>query len=347
MHIASTTALTSHSAYHAATTATAPSWQGRTPKDSMPPRRRQAAGRQRLGWYCLGLLLTACIDTAPADSGTIAPIKSTGTRVTLQVRDARQHPWPPLAMPRRPQLWLHAEPALRPSPDAIWLLSVQPGADLRRDLEGKPLRQAHQALAVPLDHAVHAADLQLQVQGTLAPDQDYTLAVAAWAEDVGEGRIATPLLFPLHTAIDAGGGAIRDSWPADGSAGVPPALPWVAVRFDQAVADTSAPATGWLRWVDEGGEPVHHTARWIDCHRIGWHTGQCLELRPSAPLAPGTHHRLELDEAATDGTGATLSPWQASFITADADAPSDDAIQWQPLDCAPGQRALPIGCLDI
>jgi hypothetical protein len=221
------------------------------------------------------------------------------------------------------------------------LLVGGPDEATRADLEAAPLREATRARIVPCDVLRDDAGISLVPRAALAPGGDYTVALGGWARD-GEGRRVAGgvMLAELRAADDATAGAAAiASWPADGTAGVPIALPLAAVRFDGRVEGLELGV--WLETSE--GTRVPAAVRRASCGEVGWDGVDCVVVTPLVPLREATGYVLRTGGTLRDALGAEVEPWSAAFTTGgseDAEPPG-----WVELGCALDEAPAPFGCL--
>lgn len=291
----------------------------------------------------IALALTGCLGNAPARPPDPGPTADGGRdRPAIRswtVRDFSGRVHPADRAPRRPVIVIESTVPLLGDPEPLALLASPPNEALRDDLERAPLRASTEALRVEATVERRGTALLLRPRGALEPGGTYTVALGAWAHDASGRSLDEPLAGALVVADgpDAGA-AMTDTWPADGTAGVPATLPLVAVRFDGYVDGTDAIGLG----DDAGGEvPVRRQA--VPCDLIGWRDGRCVVLRPAAALARGAAYRIVVGEDVRDATGAPVGPVTAMFRTASGGRATD--LGWLSPTCALDEESVAVGCL--
>ena len=258
--------------------------------------------------------LGACIDTAPIepvdaavqeqDVEGDAPPPALAEVVELLAFDHVGRAWPLDGLPRQPILQLRTSAPITADEAFVFLFEGDLDAEaLLDDLRRPPLLSRHEDLLLPLE-----------VDGTtlwpprLQPGAPYTLGVGAWARDSDGRPLAGPFVASLRVAAVAAGAEVTDSWPADGTAGAPYAIPLIALRFDDEVRGED------IALVGERG-PVSGELRVIPCEDVGWANGECRALIPGGPLRPESRYRIEVGEELVDRSGAPVGPWSATFDT--------------------------------
>lgn len=278
-----------------------------------------------------GLDASGAIDSGPPPSLALA---------RFDVVDHAGAPWPPEAVPERPILELRwsVEPAVDPDEaPPVWLLAGAPDDALREDLDRAPLRAATRDRIVPATLERDGSVWRLIPQVRVDRDSELTLAVGAWLRAKETGRpLGAPATHGLRvsTAPEAGARVVA-SWPPDGAATVSPDLAEIALRLD-------GPFSGDGFALFEGERAEALDASPASCPELGWPDGWCARLVPRRPLRRGSEHRIVVDTAVVDGSGAPVGPWEARFRTApdDAVAPPTPATP----ACALDERATPLGC---
>lgn len=239
---------------------------------------------------------------------------------SVEVRDARGAPWPLDATPRRPRLAVRGGEAT----DAF---AGAPTPGERDALARGRVPAAVEARRIALVHHHPARDVTLA--RPLGPGEPWAVVVTGLD---GDRRVVA------LQASDAGGARVVDAWPADGTAGVPPGVTFLALRFD-------GPVEGHPALVARGpdGAPIPGSVGPVDCADVGWAGGDCAALVPGRPLPPGP---LEVTPGPTvvDATGAALEPTAVRLRVAD-EAPSAAPPIFLGLPCALHERADDAGCL--
>ncbi len=221
------------------------------------------------------------------------------------------------------------------------MLHGRDSAELLEDLRDAPLRALHRRAIVPHEAQWEDGTLSIRPREPLPPGTSFLLAVPAWARRADGSRWDTPWVTALQVASHAAGAPSGQSWPAEGTAGVPPSVPWVAVRFEDLVRLPS-PETLSLR--DDEGRRIPTRLRSTPCQRIGWPSGWCWRLEPLAPLQPSSGYRIGLDGNATDRFGEPPPPFETSFWTGTGASPLGSPEPMS-IACALDERPVTAGCL--
>ena len=208
-------------------------------------------------------------------------------------------------------------------------------AALLDDLEKLPLNAAHLSRSVAIRHRWRNRQLELEPIDTLAPGENYTLALPRKAAVSPVQALATTLQVddsPLS------GAALRATFPPAEARSVPSDLAFALVSFDGVVHDSEHGL--WL----EDARGFAHPARVEDipCEAYDSAAIHCIRVLPSRPLEPGSRYTLRSGGALTDGHGATVTELRAEFSTQSALDPIVPV--WQQTPCAIDELALPIGC---
>ncbi|MFW6051303.1 MAG: lamin tail domain-containing protein [Myxococcota bacterium] len=122
-----------------------------------------------------------------------------------------------------------------------------------------------------------------------------------------------------------------ETWPADGTWGVPPTLPLAVARFPAGAPDPLPRVSLHGPEGDEVPARVEERA----CEALGLGEGRCVALEPTRELAGGAAHRL-----VASGEAATC---EARFATA---ASATDAVpaRWLDVPCALDEARAGPGC---
>lgn len=287
---------------------------------------------------CLAPRQPSRADLGPVDRGPPPP--SPLAIVDLQIRDDRGVPHPRDRVPRWPTLELRWNEAPFAGDDGLWVFAGPPEHEVRDDLAAAPLRQA--TLSAALDAAIERDGVtwRLRPLSRVAAGVPLVVGVASWVRHGVTGeRLGAAWVESLRVASgpDAGAAAVA-SWPADGTVGVPPSLPRIAIRFDGAV-----------RTVEEGvelfveGERRAASASREDCPPLGWPAGECAVVEPLGPLPPDADVQVVVTERVRDATGAPVGPWAIGFRT--ASEPDEAPPEPLPLPCGLDEIAISGGCL--
>jgi hypothetical protein len=279
--------------------------------------------RTPLFFALLLLLVPACL-TPPVlpprpDAGRDARVDAREppfSVVSLVVRDPDGRSWPEDAAPRTPSFVLtFSGPVL--SPEACVLLTGALDDDLLDDLSASPLRAATSARIVDVRANAMGASVTLTPEEQLAPDSTWTIAVPAWLARSDGSRLGAPFAREIVVSADPSAGArATDAWPPDGAYEVPIALPMAAIRFD---GDVDAIERAIVLF-DREGRPLAGVSTRTACVDVGWPTGACATIRPSAALQPLTAYSLGVRAGALDATGAPLPVTSFRFQTGDGSA---------------------------
>lgn len=257
--------------------------------------------------------------------------------VALRVEDARGEPWPADAAPRLPVIRLEfSSPPF--GTDTVLLLTGAPDADLLSDLDEAPLRATTLARAVVVDATLEGSVLTLIPRAPLDAGEEMTIAVPRFVENAAGERLAAARADALRISTAASAGArATDSWPPDGAFDVAPTLALAAMRFDGVLDQPSRAVV--LR--DAAGHPIDVSAEVTACTSVGWSSGTCVSLVPTAPLAPAASYVLAVAASARDAAGASLPAFEAHFATA-----ASDPAPLSLLDptCAMGETAVEDVC---
>ncbi len=273
----------------------------------------------------------------PAPDGGSDAGPSPPSITDARVEDAAGRPWPAAAAPRRPVLVIDATDSLDGDPDPVMLLSGHGDDALRADLARAPLRASDLARLVPSRIERNAGRVTVTPGAPLEPGAAYTLVVGGWASDADAVTIDAPFMMDLTIASEASGARVVSTWPADGTAGVPPSLALAAVRFDDVVQGVTDGI--WLE--DSDGHPVEGRVASVPCVQVGWSDGSCAALEPSAPLDPDRLYRIEVGAGVRDRTGAGVGPFTATFHT----GPDDGAPPaWIAAPCGVDEVPVLVGC---
>ncbi len=291
------------------------------------------------------LLSASCLSSPPASPGGNAPpdpLPDAAAAIAMHVdaRDASGATWDLDALPRRARLEVRGAWS-PPERGAIFLFAGPPDAALLADLERPPVLVASLARAVPVDVETTPSGTRLVPRAPLALGAPLAVGVASWAVDsVGE-PFGTPALVPVRVAAADAGAIVVETWPADGTYGVPSSIPYLAVRFDDAVAGIGAIEVG-----AEDGAGLAVSAELAPCDALRLAPGTCVRIVPDAPLPASTALALHVGPGVLDRTGAPVGPFIARFRTG---AAGDvlPPLAPEPLPCAldetPAEGACVIG----
>lgn len=218
-------------------------------------------------------------------------------------------------------------------PSLVVLTEAMDPDHLRADLRSPSLDVRTRALVVDTEASVEGGDILIEPRGHLRRGGRYLVGVDPAALDRdGEAFVAE---ITVSEAADAGAWA-TESWPADGTFGVPPSLPLLAVRFDGSLA--LGPGSLFLEG-PRGVVPASGAS--VSCAVLGFGPGTCAELRPGQPLARGVTFTLRVDDRVMDRTGAPAGPFVAELVTATA---PPEVVLFTDLTCAIDEQSLGPAC---
>lgn len=259
----------------------------------------------------IALALSACLPSQPLtrDAGRDdAPSPRAPEVLDVVVLDRGGGRWLDMA-PQWPTVRVELSHAVEDPP--LWLFAGPADEGLLEDLATRPLRVANEARVVPSAIEGEGRSWSLTPDARLAPGAIVTVGVAAWLE-AGELRMEAPFARELVVSEAPEAGArVSASWPPDGAAAVPIALPSLIVRFDGPFEGVSEGLA-----LLEGEAPVPGVGAPVECSDSGFPSGWCAAFTPSRALTPSAQHRLIVDERVIDATGAPIGPWEARFTTA-------------------------------
>lgn len=295
---------------------------------------------------------TACLpESASSEDAALPPLTSdagfdaappTG-ELRLRIEDHRGEPWPLTAAPRRPLLLLEAPRPWPEEPLDLLLVALgEPGTDemahrsqrLAEDLERAPLRQETLSWSVPLSRR-DAAHPNLRSFGPIQPlrlGHRYALVLFPIPEDASGPLFDSQPWVELDVVAEDGGADLMDTWPATGTADVPPRLPHIALRFSDEVSALD-------RIVLEGPRgSVGLLAQPVECAELHWGDGHCINLALASPLQ--SHSRYTLHIPVLDRAGADLNE-RITFATGAQTSPIEPIA----FPCHPGEQEALGGCL--
>ncbi len=314
-----------------------------------------------VGWIfgTLSALLAGCLREPPpwpsTDSATSPSSAEGGTAAHTPGRDAAVDPrlpfievfaadgtaHPPQATPSRPRLlWHHARQMLADAASPM-VFHGRPSEALLDDLRAAPLRAIHREAALPLTTEWRGESLAILPQTPLPPGEPFLLAVPGWARRPDGTRWRQPWIMEFRVATTGAGAPSAQSWPADGTAGVPPNVPWIAVRFDDLVR---LPTPDTLSLRNATGERMPTRLVTGPCEPLGWTDGWCWRLELLRPLDPLTAYEVVVGEGAVDRFGEPLGGASMRFRT-DSSRTSSARPTPAPLECALDERPVEVGCL--
>ena len=284
----------------------------------------------------VGCLSRPASETAPLDAGAL-PDAGPPSILSFFVRTESGETRELDAAPRRPVVVLEASAPLDPETDAIALFSGSADDAFLDDLARPPLRVSNEARRVAIEVTARGAVIEARPVAPLEVGMPYVIAVGGWATDALGNVIAAPFSGSLRVASGPrAGAALAGAWPADGTFGVPPRLPLIALRFDGEVRgiEDTALATAV-------GAAVPARVEHVLCEEIGWRDGQCVAIRPDRVLDEGTMHEVIVGDGVRDATGASVGPARIAFQTHDAIAAEP---AFAAAGCALDEAELEIGC---
>lgn len=286
-----------------------------------------------------------CLPSVPesrreVDASTPAVSADAGApsvRIELAAFDARGDAWPLDALPRRVAFDLRGASSPEDRP-ALFLFEGAPDAALVEDLARWPVLVANQARQVSIAIRITELGASIVPEAPLALGGRYTLAVAAWARDARGEASAEPRLFDLRVAMAEAGAVVVETWPAAGTYGVPPTIPFLVVRFDDLVEGIDA-----VRVATAGGATIPSAASRRACGELALGPGECVVLVPRTALPEQTDLGIEIGTGAIDRTGAPVGPFEADFRTGSTtDAYPSPGLE--PLSCDLDESPLEGGC---
>jgi hypothetical protein len=285
----------------------------------------------------VSITVAGCFDLPTAPHPT-APDASTPTIERLRLTDFGMRPWPLDRAPRRPRFHVAPEAAWGGDPEPVMLFEGRFDDALRSDLGRAPLTQRSEARRVALVVDRSGDKTTAVVSHPLAPATEYTFVIAGWASTSDGGALEEPIALSFIVAAGAeGGSVVQGSWPADGTAGVPPNLPLAAVWLDGEVMPTER----GIR-LEAGGVVVAATTGPVSCLTVGWPAGTCFTLEPLR-LPPRASVAIVVDNSVRDRTDAPVGPVRFEIETAadfDETPPSFVALA-----CALDEEPIDVGCL--
>ncbi len=292
----------------------------------------------------IALVLGGCLGEPPVapdapdetepDAGPTAPVVR-----SFAVRDADGRVHPPEATPRRPLIVLEVSAPVVGEPEPAVVLRGLADDALEADLERPPLRSASEERIVDAVVERWGTSIAIAPSEALSPGEPYLVALGGWAADAAGQPLGDPFVVTLRVAEAGAAGAVATAaWPADGTSGVPTALPMLAVRFDADVDGLDG-----VRLETAGGREVPVRRQLVSCALVGWRDGVCVVLRPDTRLATHTEHRVVVGDAVTDRTGASVGPWEARFVTGAATATRP--FEWLEHPCALDEEAARTTCV--
>lgn len=289
-----------------------------------------------LVWAAVG-----CLDAPGAPPAPDAAVPDAGPAgapvvLDLEVVDGRGAAASRRASPRRPRIRIRLDRPVGGEPEPAALLAVEPSGEVAADLARPPLRAALEARRVPCEVTRAGAVVSLSPHAPLTPGGVYTVAVGGWAADEAGVALEQPFVAELVVA-DPAGAVLTDTWPADGTAGVPATLPVLGARFDDVVTG----AEGGVSLDEVGGDAVPCLVRQVPCPTLGWPDGACVSLTPERELSPARAHRVSVSNAVLDRHGAAVGPVHAEFTTGEGNA---GAPAFAPRPCALDESVVVAGC---
>ncbi|RLB53499.1 MAG: hypothetical protein DRJ42_11795 [Deltaproteobacteria bacterium] len=292
-------------------------------------------------WITLLLLsFTGCLELpdAPvrlpeADAAADARARPLPRAVFVEVRDHNGVAHVRHESPTWPRIRLTGDGIFTDASLAVLVEDMSADA-LRADLGSPSLDARTRAFVVDTARLLDGGDIVLEPRRHLSRGAHYLVGLDPDALDDDAEAYVTELI--VSTEATAGAWAV-ESWPADGTFGVPSSLPLLAVRFDGSLA------LGPDSLVLEGpGGVVAGTAAPVSCVTLGFGPGSCIAVRPGATLAHGAPYTLRVDDRVIDRTGAPAGPFIAEFVTAEA-PPAE--VQFVGVTCAIDEEALGPACV--
>jgi hypothetical protein len=246
------------------------------------------------------------------------------------------------AIARKPKIVLKISEKAQESNQPAMLIRGRAEEQLRQDLEEAPLRNSNETRAVACEVGYRDSEIVLVPSDLLERGQSYTVALAGWARSATGKRLnqdATSFVAEVTVSTDfALGAQAIGSWPPDGAAAVAPNLDFAAIAFDGEVH--GAEQATWLE--DAAGLAVPASVTVRSCEQVGWSSGTCAVIVPSAPLAQSAQYRLVVGSLVSDGRGAPVEQWSAQFTT--GAAVDLTPPRWQVNRCAQDEQEIAVGC---
>lgn len=293
------------------------------------------------GCWSIDALPDAGPDVGPRDGARDTPEPE--PQVTaVSVEDAGGRAWSFDAAPRRPRfvVTFSRPPLDDPREEVLFLFASDDHEAIADDVARRPLLVAHERVRVPCDLRADRHVWTLTPREPLEPGGRYVLALGHWIR-TPRGEPFEGFVRDVRVVAEEGGASPRATWPPDGAAGVPPTLPFAAVRFDDEVHHLE----GVTLASDEDG-PVRVSVRREDCALTGWRDGVCARLTWSGALLPDHTYRLRVSDEVVDRAGGAIGPFVATFTTG---RETSSTLRPLPLECAPDESEvqlddLPFGC---
>jgi len=182
------------------------------------------------------------------------------------------------------------------------------------------------------DAAVVGDDVVLDPHADLPGDRQFFVVATTALEDRAGNRLAAPFQSAFTTAGDGDAPSATSAWPAQGAAGVSPAVQ-PTFTFDESMDPATVEAASLL-FEDEFGNIVPFAVEATADQRT-------LRLRPTSPLQPLRAYTLSFllgGAAATDVSGNPLSATQALNFTTGTDVTPPSVVASTP---ASGQDRVP------
>jgi len=175
-------------------------------------------------------------------------------------------------------------------------------------------------------------DVVLDPHADLPGDRQFFVVATTALEDRAGNRLAASFQSSFTTAGDGDAPSTTGAWPANGAAGVSPAVQ-PTFTFDESMDPATVEAAS-LQFEDQFGNIVPFAVEATADQRT-------LRLRPSTPLQPQRGYTLSFvlgGAAATDVSGNPLSATQALTFTTGTDAAPPSVVGSTP---GPGQDRVP------
>ncbi|MEM6962400.1 MAG: lamin tail domain-containing protein [Myxococcota bacterium] len=300
-------------------------------------------GMIRMSILCCTLF--GCIDTAGIEPSEVkekssdASIHETPTPAVVDAyaTDYRGHTVPLQELPLRPRFHLVVRDIEPSKPGSIHLFLPGDLDKILKDLARAPILSRHLELSHPIDVVFGEKRIDVTPIEALTAGQEYVLAVAGWAGS-GEARLEAPHHTEVRVSSGSPGAEVLESFPADGTAGVPIDLASIALRF----SDTVHFASGSVELRDPDQRTVPVVTKNASCIDLGWSEGFCVEVSPAEQLRLDADYSLHLSAQVSDRHGAPVGPWEMRFRTG-----VSPALSWVPLTCAIHETETEFGCVLI
>jgi hypothetical protein len=256
------------------------------------------------------------------------------TVVRVEATDVGGRAWPLDALPRSFVLHLESSAPLAANDEDVILVRGRADDALREDAARRPLNESTRARRIAAEVTVVGTHTELRPRAALAPGELVTLVIAAFATSIdGESLGETAVVEGEISASSQAGARVIATFPADGSADVPPNAEPFVFALDGEVALGGGAVI--LRAADLA---IEHALGLAPCGPFGFEQHTCMLVAPASPLPSGTAITLETTSSLRDATGASV-PTSAIHLTtaleADVDAPVLSSPSSCPIDASP------------